>query len=97
MSESGNNEKFIALVDEEGKESLYGILDPIEIDGSRFIAMAKEVKDDPSEKRFFVYQVKCDQKGEYLEPVEEETEFTRIMAIFTQRLQREFFIRNESV
>ena len=85
----GNN--LVSVVDENGVEHTFEELDRIETDDGRYIALlpvyddANEILDGDGE--LIILSVVEDEDGEtYLEPIEDDTVFNEIGAIFEERL-----------
>ena len=94
------NPDLISVVDENGVEHIFEELDRIETDDGRFIALlpiyedAQEIIDDDGE--LIILTVVEDEDGEiYLEPIEDDTLFNKIGAIFEERLADYFEIEEE--
>ena len=87
---------LMTLVDEDGKEHMFEVLDAIETDDGRYLAMVlhyDEVEELlESDAELVIMKVLCDDEGEYLEAIDNEKEFSSISAIFTERLEDEFDI-----
>ncbi len=88
---------IITLTDEEGTEYSFEVLDTLEIDEERYIALlpmieeASEAVDDAGD----LVILKCmeDEDGEeVLVAIEDEDEFDNVSAIFTERLSEAFEI-----
>lgn len=95
---AGNENEYspdlMTLVDEEGKEHSFEVLDAIETDDGRYLAMVahfenpKDILDDEDE--LIIMKVLDDDDGEYLESIESEEEFNTVSALFTERLSDDF-------
>ena len=86
----------INLVDEDGVEHEFEIVDTLEVDEKEYLALIP-IFDDPenslddSGELVILKAVADDASGEeYLEPIDNEEEFTRIADMFMERLE-EFF------
>jgi uncharacterized protein YrzB (UPF0473 family) len=101
MSENnafGND--IITLTDDDGKEYAFEILDAIETDEGRYLAMlpyfadAKERLDDSGE--LVLVKVITDEDGEeYFEDIADDDEYETIAEFFIQRLSEEYDINEE--
>ena len=101
MSENnafGND--IITLTDDDGKEYAFEILDAIETDEGRSLAMlpyfadAKERLDDSGE--LVLVKVITDEDGEeYFEDIADDDEYETIAEFFIQRLSEEYDINEE--
>ncbi len=87
---------LMTLVDEDGKEHMFEVLDAIETDDGRYLAMVPHYDEVEelleSDAELVIMKVLCDDEGEYLEAIDNEKEFSSISAIFTERLEDEFDI-----
>ncbi len=98
MSENntfGND--IVTLTDDEGKEYSFEILDAIETDTGRYLAMlpyyadAKDRLDDSGEL-VLVKTVLDDDGEEYFEDIADDDEYETIADFFIQRLSEEYDI-----
>ena len=87
---------FMTLVDDEGNEHMFEVLDAIETDDGRYLAMIPHYEDPneqlESDDELVIMKVFTDEEGEYLEAIEEEAEFDAVSAIFTERLGEDYDI-----
>ncbi len=97
------NEKMekdvISLLDEDGKEHEFEILDALELDGCQYMALlplygedeAQEALDDSGELVILRVSDEEDEDGEqYLDVIEDEEEFNRVADLFMGRLEDYF-------
>ena len=98
--ECDSNEGVITLVDEEGIEHEFEIVDMLEEDGVQYLALIpmiddpEELLEDPGE--LVVLKVVAQGTEEFLEAIEDEDEFNRISAVFMERLGEDYdFIEEE--
>lgn len=87
---------FMTLLDDEGNEHMFEVLDAIETDSGRYLAMVPHF-DNPAEQlendnELVIMKVLTDEEGEYLEMIESEEEFNSVSVIFTERLGEEYDI-----
>ena len=102
MSEINKNENdynpdLITLSDDDGKEYTFEVLDAIETDEGRYLAMipyfadAKDRLDDNGE--LVLVKVFEDENGEeYFEDIPDDDEYETIAELFIDRLQESFEI-----
>ncbi len=96
MSEMEYERDTITLMDDQGQEHEFEIVDALEQDGREYLALVpifdqpEESLEDSGELVILRVQPAEDEDGEYLEPIEDEEEFTKIADIFMERLE-EFF------
>ena len=97
MDESTFGNDIVTLTDDEGKEYAFEILDAIETDSGRYLAMLpyfadpKEQLDDSGE--LVLVKVFEDEDGEeYFEDIPDDDEYDTIADLFIDRLQDTFEI-----
>jgi len=85
---------IMTLMDEDGQEHEFEVVDSIEEDDNRYLALvpvfenADESLDDSGE--LVILKVVEDDGEEFLEPIQDEDEFNKISSIFMERLEDEF-------
>lgn len=97
MDEMNFGNDIVTLTDDDGKEYSFEILDAIETDSGRYLAMlpyfadAKERLDDSGE--LVLVKVFEDEDGEeYFEDIPDDDEYDTIADLFIDRLQDAFEI-----
>ncbi len=90
------NPDIISLEDDNGKEYTFEVLDRIETDDSRYIALLP-VYDDPKKMlddngELVVLRVVEDNGEEYFEDIDDDDEYDMIVDAFADRLQDLFEI-----
>lgn len=80
----------VTLMDENGREQEFEILDGVETDDARYLALMP-IFDDPedaveSSGELLVMRVEEEDDGEVLVTIEDDEEFEDILAIFEERL-----------
>lgn len=91
---------IVTLVDDDGKEYSFEILDAIETDTGRYLAMlpfytdAKEKLDDSGEL-VLVKSILDDDGEEYFEDIADDAEYETVADLFIDRLQDDFDIEEE--
>ena len=103
MAENEYGNDLITLVDEEGQEHEFELVDTLELDDNRYLALvpafdpeqqAEEMLEDAGELVILkVYHDGTDE--EYLEPIDNEEEFNQIAELFMSRLEDEFDFEEE--
>ena len=100
MSEDMQNTgaDLLTLVDEEGQEHEFEIIDSIEESGVEYLAMVPVVgeSDDPlqDDGELVILKVVEEDGEEVLEAIEDDAEFDRVGAIFKERLKETFDFEN---
>ena len=100
MSENKEyNPDIINLTDDEGKEYTFEVLDAIESDDGRYLAMLpvfenpEEMLEDSGE--LVIVKVGEEDGEEYLFPIEDDDEYEFVADAFIERLQDVFEINEE--
>lgn len=93
------NPDILTLTDEEGKEYTFEVLDRIETDEARYVALLP-VYDDPKDMlddsgELVILRVVEDNGEEFLENIEDDDEYDTIADAFISRLQDAFEIEEE--
>ena len=94
------NPDIITLADDNGKEYSFEVLDAIETDDGRYLAMlpyytdAKEKLDDSGEL-VLVKSILDEDGEEYFEDIPDDDEYETVADLFISRLQDEFDIDEE--
>ncbi len=87
---------FMTLVDDDGNEHMFEVLDAIETETGRYLALVPHYEDAQAalenDTELVIMKVLTDDEGEYLETIEEEAEFNAVSAIFTERLEEDYDI-----
>ncbi len=92
MEDYGND--LVTVVDDDGKEHEFEVLDRIETDDKKYIALLPvfesktDLLDDSGE--LIILSVSEENGETVLEPIEDEDEFDEIGAIFEERLSEYF-------
>jgi uncharacterized protein YrzB (UPF0473 family) len=84
---------ILTLIDEEGAEHEFEVLDRLEEGDQQYLALVPTV--DPEDAldeadELVVLKVVEDGGEEYLEPIDDEDEFSRIADIFMARLEEDY-------
>ena len=92
QNEFGND--ILTLVDEEGVEHSFEVLDAMDFEGGHYLAMvpvfdeSEELLDDMGE--LVILKSSDEEEEGYLEPIESEEEFNKVAEIFMDRLKDTF-------
>ena len=85
---------ILTLVDEEGNEHEFEVVDSLEEGEQRYLALVPVMTEDDLEQDdgelVILRATAGEEDDEYLEPIDDEEEFNRISAIFVERLE-EFY------
>lgn len=96
MSDMDYERDTISLMDEAGEEHEFEIVDTLEVDGQEYLALIpifenpENSLEDSGELVILKSVLEEGGEEEYLEPIDNEAEFTRIGDLFMERL-KEFF------
>ena len=103
MSDILNNEEYnpdiVTLCDDEGKEYTFEVLDAIETDTGRYLAMLP-VYDDPKKMlddsgELVIVKVEEENGEDYYSEIEDDDEYETIADAFVDRLENFFEIDNK--
>ena len=83
---------LITLVDDEGNEHEFEIVDTLELAEQRYVALvaANDNEDSDDEGELVVLKSVLDGDEEFLEAIEDEAEFDQVAGIFMERLEEDF-------
>ena len=93
---------LISLLDEEGHEHQFEIVDAVELEDQEYLALVP-VFDDPSDSLedsgqrviLRISEVEDDSGEQFLEAIEDEDEYNRVAQLFMERLSDEFDFEDE--
>jgi len=87
---------FMTLVDDDGNEHMFEVLDAIETETGRYLALVPHYEDAQTalenDTELVIMKVFTDDEGEYLETIEDVAEFNAVSSIFTERLDEDYDI-----
>ena len=92
QNEFGND--ILTLVDEEGVEHSFEVLDAMDFEDGHYLAMvpvfeeSEELLDDMGE--LVILKAAGEEEDSYLEPIEDEDEFNKVAEIFMDSLKDTF-------
>ena len=84
---------LLTLVDEDGTEHEFEIIDSLEHDGVEYLALVTAMEDadeDEDSGELVILKVAMDGDEEVLEAIESDEEFERVGALFKERLREAF-------
>lgn len=93
-----NDEEFvtdlITLLDDEGTEHEFELVDTLELNDERYVALVAseddENEDAEDDGELVILKSVLDGDEEFLEAIEDEAEFDEVAAIFMERLENDF-------
>lgn len=100
MSEENFGNDIVTLTDDAGKNYSFEILDAIETDTGRYLAMIPYLS-DPQEKlddsgNLVLVKVQEDENGdEYFEDIQDDDEYETVADLFIDRLQDDYDIQED--
>lgn len=91
MADNDFGADLLTLVDDEGQEHEFQIVDTLELNGERYVALVASY-DDPEEElqddgELVILKSVIEGDEEFLEAIEDEAEFDEIAALFMERLE----------
>ena len=83
---------ILSLVDEDGNEHEFEVIDSLEEGGERYLALVPAIDEEQLDEdgELVILKVVEDEGEEFLEAIEDEEEFDKVSAIFVERLE-EFY------
>lgn len=76
---------WITLVDEEGKEHRFNLINILEMDGLKYAVMVPEQQVNESEEEAFIFRLETDEEGEeVLVDIEDDEEFNRVCELLDE-------------
>lgn len=76
---------WITLVDEEGHEHKFNLLNVVEMEGNKYAIMVPELQEDEDEEEAVVFKIETDEDGEeILVDIEDDEEFARVCAMLDE-------------
>ena len=95
MSEEYGND-FVTLLDEEGNELEYEMIDAVEIDGQQYVALLPVLEGGPEvleeEYEAVILKIENENGEDMLVSIDDEDEFNKVWAQFEERLAEDFEI-----
>lgn len=91
-------ENVVVLVDEDGVETAFEVLDIIEDGDNRYAAMlaADEPAEDTDEDMVWIMRiVAANEEEDTLEPIEDQAELEHVFSIFKTRMEDDFDFEEE--
>ena len=87
MAES-MQEDIITLIDEDGEEHRFSLIDVLEVDSNSYAVLAPE--DDNEEGDAFIFRIESIDGEDELIAVEDDEEFERVAAAWTEMEDEDF-------
>ena len=86
----------LTLISDDGEEFQFELLDRGEVDGAEYVALVPLADEDPAEEEadgeLVFMKAVVDGDEEFLESIEDDTEYERVSEYFTERLSEYFDI-----
>lgn len=109
MDQEAYGPELVTLVDDEGNEHEFEIVDTLDLNGQRYVALVASYAgpaleeqpedgegDSEEDGELVVLKAVTEGEEEFLEAIEEEAEFDEVAALFMERLEDDFdFIAGE--
>lgn len=90
--------EIVTIVDEDGNEHFFELLDRIETDTGKYAALLPVPEDDEEleeDGELIILKVIEENEDIYLEPIEDDKEFNEIGEIFEERLSEMFLFAED--
>ncbi len=76
---------WITLVDEEGKEHRFNLINILEMEGLKYAVMVPEQQASENEEEAFIFRLETDEDGEeVLVDIEDDEEFNRVCELLDE-------------
>ena len=93
---------LVTLVDDEGNEHEFEIVDTLDLNGQRYVALVASIPegedsgDEGEDGELVVLKAVTEGEEEFLEAIDDEAEFDEVASLFMERLEDDFdFIGGE--
>ena len=89
MSEEYGND-FVTLIDEDGNEVTFEVIDATEVNGTRYLAVIPYQEDPESlqeDAELILMRIGTDDEGEYMDIVDDDEELITVGKVFEERLR----------
>lgn len=92
MADNDMAANLITLVDDDGNEHEFEIVDTLELAEQRYVALvaANDNEDSEDDGELVVLKSVMDGDEEFLEAIEDEAEFDQVAGIFMEHLEQDF-------
>lgn len=81
---------WITLVDEEGQEHRFNLLEILEVDGMKYAVMVPESEANDEEEEAVIFRIETDEQGEeFLADIEDDEEFSKVCEILAEMVEEE--------
>ncbi len=88
MSEQEMN--WVTLVDEEGHEHRFNLLNIVEVEGAKYAVMVPEVQETAEDEEAVIFRIETDDKGEeMLVDIEDDDEFAKVCEVLDELIEDE--------
>ncbi|NLW17918.1 MAG: DUF1292 domain-containing protein [Firmicutes bacterium] len=89
MTEHEHAEEFVILIDEDGNEYEFEVVDVIEVDGNSY-AILYPVDDESEDEGYVIMRFAVDEEGEeILVDIEDDQEWEQVVAVWEELLEEE--------
>lgn len=83
-------ENWITLVDEEGQEHRFNLLNVVEIEGMKYAVMVPDVHEAEEDEEAVIFRVETDNEGEeILVDIEDDDEFSKVCDYLSEFIDEE--------
>lgn len=84
---------WIVLVDEEGHEHRFNLLDIVEVEGAKYAVMVPEIQNtatDEEEEEAVIFRIETDENGEeVLVDIEDDDEFIKVREVLDEMYEED--------
>ena len=84
------NENVVNLIDENGEEVPFEIILTLEAEEKEYaILMPLEDNEDNEDEEAYIYRIDEDEQGEMLVPLEDDNEYSTVVAVYEALMEEE--------
>jgi putative Holliday junction resolvase len=83
-------ENWITLVDEEGQEHRFNLLNVVEVEGMKYAVMVPDVHEAEEDEEAVIFRVETDEEGEeVLVDIDDDEEFSKVCDVLAEFIDEE--------
>jgi putative Holliday junction resolvase len=87
---SDQETNWITLVDEEGQEHRFNLLNIVEVEDAKYAVMVPETQENEEEEEAVIFKIETDEKGEeVLVDIEDDDEFAKVCEALEEMIDEE--------
>ena len=83
------NENVVNLIDENGEEVAFEIILTLEAEGKEYAILMPLEENENEEEEAYIYRIDEDEEGEMLVPLEDDDEYSTVVAVYEALMEEE--------